>query len=534
MEKQLITNGLSESERTLARAQLALPEMGEISDEELLAILSEAERSLLESPASSKRAEVIARVASRLLTDFFALLGAMWFAYWLRFENAYIVRAFPPESTAAFNNIALALLLTSPILFLALKICGMYDTRARVRILDRIPKIVGAVNVYLVILLISSFFLDTSISIRGFLVFFWIFSIVFLFAGRFLLQVLLSIAGINDVVMRNTLIVGSGKVGKEVARKLQKHDAFGLRPVGLIDDDPLYTEFTEPEIKDMRVLGGLKDLSRIIGDFEVEKVVIAFTGDSAEQLLDLASKCNKMGVECSIIPRLFEVITDEITVNEIGGIPLIRLREKKIEGYRKALKAAEDYLLGLAALLIAAPILLVTAIAIKLDSPGPVFFRHKRVGKNGKCFDCIKFRSMVDGACDMQEDMVNGDEEAEHGWLCWKNQDDPRITRVGKWIRKFSIDELPQIFNVLSGHMSLVGPRPHIKEEVQSYKEWHKQRLNIKPGITGPWQVSGRSDLPFDEMIKLDLYYIETWSLWQDFKIILRTFTAIISSNGAY
>jgi exopolysaccharide biosynthesis polyprenyl glycosylphosphotransferase len=358
--------------------------------------------------------------------------------------------------------------------------------------------------------------------------------ILFLFTGRLVLQILLSIAGINDVVMRNTLIIGSGKVGKEVARKLIRHDSFGLHPIGMIDDDPLYTEFQEPELEGLRVLGGLDDMTRIIGDFDVEKVVIAFTNATSEKLLDVASKCNKAGVECSIIPRLFEVITDEITVNEIGGIPLIRLRQKKIEGYRGLLKAAEDYVLGTILLLIIWPVLLVTALAIKLDSPGPVFFKQKRPGRNGKCFNCLKFRSMVDGADKMQAELVNGDGKPDENWLIWKDPEDPRITRVGKWIRKFSIDELPQIFNVLSGKMSLVGPRPSLKEEFSCYKEWHFQRLNVKPGITGLWQVSGRSDLPFDEMIKLDLYYIETWSLWTDFKIIMRTFSAIVSSNGAY
>ena len=533
MERQLTKNGLSETETGFAEVQVALPAAGGISDEELIAILSEAEMSLLERPVS-KRLEVAARVASRLFVDGIAFFLAIWVSYWIRFENAAVLRAFPPENVATFGDIALVMLVTSPILFFALKICGMYETRTRVRILDRIPRIMGAVNVYLVFLLIMSFLLDSSVATRGFLVFFWMLSIFFLFAGRMLLQLLLSSVGISDIVMRNTLIVGAGKVGKEVARKLQRHDSFGLRPIGLIDDDPLYVEFSEPELKGMRVLGGLTDLTRIIEDFDVEKVVIAFTGASSEQLLNLASRCNKMGVECCIVPRLFEVITDEIKVNEIGGIPLIRLREKKIGGYRRLIKAAEDYVLGTIVLLLVWPILAVTAIAIKLDSPGPVFFRHKRVGKNGRCFHCLQFRSLVDGACKMQEELVKSDTNAENGWLCWKIQDDPRVTRVGKWIRKFSIDELPQIFNVLSGKMSLVGPRPHIKEEVQGYKDWHKQRLNVKPGITGPWQVSGRSELPFDEMIKLDLFYIETWSVWTDVKIILRTFSAVLSSNGAY
>ena len=529
MEKQLIESGSSEMKAALPPSSAAFPEL-ELREEELAALLVGTDHSLLERPVS-RRTEVAARISVRLLMDVLAVFAAATFAYWLRFENAFFVRVFPPENVVSYGSIISALMVTSPALFLALKVCGMYDPRTRVRILDRIPKIVGAVNAYLIFLLAMAFILDSSVSTRGYLIVFWALAILFLFAGRVILQASLSLAGISDVVMRNTLIIGAGKVGKQVARKLVRHDCFGLRPVGFVDDDPLFTRFEEPELKEMRVLGGIKEMQDIITEFEVEKVIIAFSSTSSEQLLDLASRCNKAGVECSIVPRLFEVITDEITVNEIGGIPLIKLREKKLRGYRKVLKSVEDYVLGLAALLIAWPVLLITAIAIKLDSPGPVFFRQERVGKNEKPFKCLKFRSMVENAEELQDELA--DMNQAEGPL-FKITDDPRVTRVGKWVRKFSIDELPQIFNVLAGHMSLVGPRPPIPKEVKEYKNWQKQRLNVKPGITGLWQVSGRSDLPFDEMVKLDLYYIETWSLWQDFKIILRTFSAILSSNGAY
>ncbi len=529
MDRQLIESGLSEERAASPAIGTELPELG-LKDEELLALLAGAEQGILERPVP-RRAEVAARITARLLVDVLAVFAAATLAYWLRFENAFFVRVFPPESSVAYGSLVSALMLTSPALFLALKVCGMYDPRTRVRILDRIPRIVGATNAYLVFLLVMSFVLDSSVSTRGYLIFFWALTILFLFCGRVILQASLSLAGIPDVIMRNTLIVGAGKVGKQVARKLVRHEAFGLRPVGFVDDDPLFERFEEPELKGLRVLGGMMDMQDIMREFEVEKVIIAFSGTSSEHLLDLASKCNKAGVECSIVPRLFEVITDEIAVNEIGGIPLIKLREKKLRGYRKALKAVEDYALATAALLAAWPLLLITAIAIKLDSPGPVFFRQERVGKDGRVFKCLKFRSMVENAEELREQLAALN-QAE-GPL-FKITQDPRVTRVGKWIRKFSIDELPQIFNVLAGHMSLVGPRPPIPKEVEQYKHWQTQRLNVKPGITGLWQVSGRSDLPFDEMVKLDLYYIETWSLWHDFKIILRTFSAILTSNGAY
>jgi exopolysaccharide biosynthesis polyprenyl glycosylphosphotransferase len=532
MDKQLTERTSAEENANATAAQMSFAEpAASISDAELEAILSEAQTGLLRRPVSA-RVEVVARVAVLLTMDVVAVMSALLFTYWLRYENAFFLRAYPPEGSVSFNTLVFPLLAWLPFLLLSLKMVGMYQVHSRIQVLDKIPRIFGAVNAYIVSFLLVSFLMDTPVTNRGFLVIFWISCIAFLFLGRTLLQALLSAAGISEAVMRKTLIVGSGKVGKEVARKLARHDGFGLVPVGFIDDDPLYTEFEEPELRDLKVLGGIKDLCRVIKDFKIEQVIVAFSGASAEELLDLASKCNKRGIECSIVPRLFEVITNEISVKEIGGIPLLRIRDKKISGVNRALKAMEDYILGGIILLVSLPLLLVTAIAIKLDSPGPVFFLHKRVGKNGKCFRCVKFRSMFENAEVMQAELVKK-HNGEHGWLCWKIKDDPRITRVGKWIRKLSIDELPQIFNVMAGQMSLVGPRPHIKEEVEQYKQWHKQRLNVKPGITGLWQVSGRSDVPFDEMIKLDLYYIERWSLWMDFKIILRTFSAVFRTKGA-
>jgi exopolysaccharide biosynthesis polyprenyl glycosylphosphotransferase len=531
MENQLTRRGLSEREIVPQTAQMSFPVAAEISDAELQALLSESDVSIWRRPLP-RQVEVAVRIFSLIAVDAVSFMAAIWFSYWLRYESTFVASQLSSETFIPLSHIALPLLIWFPFLLLALKLSGMYDVKQRIQTLDKIPRIFGAVNAYIVSFLLLSFILDSPAMVRGFLVFFWVTSIVFILLGRTLLQLAMSFAGISDGVMRKTLIVGSGKVGKEVARKLIYHKGFGLIPIGFIDDDPLYSEFEEPELQELKVLGGLKDFCRIMKDFRVEKVIIAFTGANAEQLLDLASKCGERHVECSIVPRLFEVITNEITVNEVGGIPLLRIREKKLSRVGTILKTVEDYSLGALVLFFLWPLILLAAVVIKIDSRGPVFFKHKRVGKNGKCFKCIKFRSMYDNAEAMQAELVE-QENGEHGWLCWKLEDDPRVTRVGKWLRKLSIDELPQVFNVLKGDMSLVGPRPHIKEEVAQYKQWHKQRLNVKPGITGLWQVSGRSDLPFDEMIKLDLYYIERWSLWQDFKIMLRTISAVFSMKGS-
>ncbi|OFW56848.1 MAG: hypothetical protein A2W01_02100 [Candidatus Solincola sediminis] len=522
---------MSEQDIVPQMAQMSFPGTVEISDAELQALLSEADLRLLRRPLPRK-VEAAVRIFALVAIDFLAVMAAIWFSYWLRYENGLVTSHLASETFIPLQHIAVPLLAWFPFLLLSLKLSGMYEVKQRIHALDKIPRIFGAVNAYIVSFLLLSFVLNAPAMVRGFLVFFWISCILFILLGRTILQMAMSFAGISDSMTRKTLIVGSGKVGKELARKLLFHQKFGLAPVGFIDDDPLYSEFKEPELQDLKVLGGLNDFCRIMKDFRIEKVIIAFTGGNAEQLLDLASKCNKRGVECSIVPRLFEVITNEIEVNEIGGIPLLRIQEKRLSRIENVLKTVEDYSIAVLALLILWPLILVTSIIIKFDSPGPVFFRHKRVGKNGKCFGCIKFRSMYENAEAMQADLVEED-MGEHGWLCWKKEDDPRVTRVGKWIRKLSIDELPQVFNVIAGHMSIVGPRPHIKEEVAEYKEWHKQRLNVKPGITGLWQVSGRSELPFDEMIKLDLYYIERWSPWQDFKIIMRTVSAVFTMKGS-
>lgn len=481
-------------------------------------------------PVPLERKKHYAIIVLRVATDVIAYLCAARFAYWLRFENLAVVTRFPPEAALSLGDAMFALVIAMPVLISFLKICGLYETRVRVRTLDRFPRIVAAVNGFIITLLVAMFLLDASGSYRGYTIFFWFTCILFLATGRILLQSWYSVMGKIDVVERNTLLVGAGQVGKALALKLVQHPEFGLRPIGFIDDHPLIERFSEPEIEDLRVLGGLKEISSVIEERNVEKVIVGFSRDSHESMLELVTLCNNAGVECSVLPRLFEVITDDVLVSDVGGISMVPVSKKSFSVSSNAIKTVEDYAVALLGLAVFWPVLVAVAIAIKLDSPGPVFYRQTRIGRHGRPFQFIKFRSMVVGA-----DMVRDDLESERGDdLLFKISDDPRITRVGRWIRKFSIDELPQLFNVLKGQMSIVGPRPGLPEEVEKYKGWQRLRLNAKPGITGMWQVNGRSDLPFDEMVKYDLYYIECWSIWLDIKTILRTFIAVLHGRGAY
>jgi exopolysaccharide biosynthesis polyprenyl glycosylphosphotransferase len=222
---------------------------------------------------------------------------------------------------------------------------------------------------------------------------------------------------------------------------------------------------------------------------------------------------------------------NRVDSDALGGVPLLAVRQPVIQGWRLRLKRAIDVGFSLVSLTLTAPVLALTALAIRLEGPGPIFFRQTRVGRHGRDFTFFKFRSMVPGAEEVLPDL-QAHNEAEGP--IFKMRADPRVTRVGRWIRRLSIDELPQLLNVLRGDMSLVGPRPPLPSEVASYQPWHRRRLDVAPGMTGLWQVSGRSKLTFDEMVMLDLYYAENWSLMLDLRILLRTVPTVLLGTGAY
>jgi exopolysaccharide biosynthesis polyprenyl glycosylphosphotransferase len=241
-----------------------------------------------------------------------------------------------------------------------------------------------------------------------------------------------------------------------------------------------------------------------------------------------------------MMPRYYEFVSTGMRVEGLAGMPLLRLNRPELGLGERVSKRLEDLVVGTLATLVTLPLLPFIALAIKLDSPGPVFYSHERVGKHGKMFRMYKFRSMTDDAHEDSATLARKLSEAAEDFT--DPRSDPRLmgkpvwrmTKVGKFLRMTSLDELPQLFNILKGDMSLVGPRPPMAEEVASYEEWHKKRLAVSPGLTGIWQVSGRSDLPFDEMVWLDCAYVDSWSLWLDFTILLRTIPAVLSRRGAY
>ncbi|MGC9522965.1 MAG: undecaprenyl-phosphate glucose phosphotransferase [Anaerolineae bacterium] len=332
----------------------------------------------------------------------------------------------------------------------------------------------------------------------------------------------------KGVGVLRVLIVGAGEVGRRVMRTVVARPGLGYEIVGYVDDNP---DKGEGKIGRFCGFGSVDNLSRVIDEEEVDEVIITLPWNYHRRILSVLRACARRDVKARLVPDLFQMSLSRVEVGDLGGLPLIEIQEIAFSRGALAFKRAVDLTAAVLGLLLGWPIFLVIALAIKLDSKGPVFYKQVRIGENHREFMIYKFRTMRCGA-DMELDTLKNYNEADGA--IFKMRDDPRVTRVGRFLRQTSMDELPQLVNVLRGEMSLVGPRPPIPEEVAQYQPWHEKRLTVPPGMTGLWQVSGRSELTFDEMVLLDLYYIEHWSPWLDLVILLRTVPKVVAGDGAY
>jgi exopolysaccharide biosynthesis polyprenyl glycosylphosphotransferase len=326
---------------------------------------------------------------------------------------------------------------------------------------------------------------------------------------------------------QRTLILGSGVVAGQVVEKLANNSQFGLVPIGIVDDD-VYNVGSP----DLPWLGRFGDLKEIIEKQQADRVIIAFSRASHEEFLECIRACRDAGVAVDVIPRLFEFLDGVRALDQVGGLPLLSIGTPTLTSVSMAAKRALDIVGSLALLVLLSPLMIAIAIAIKVESRGPIFFRQPRAGRSRTSFRLIKFRSMYIDAEERKAELAELNEAGDG--VMFKIREDPRVTRVGHFIRRFSLDELPQLINVLKGEMSLVGPRPLIFRESAALEEWHLRRHELRPGITGPWQVYGRSQSPFQEMVRFDYQYVAGWSLARDIEILLATVPAVLSGRGAY
>jgi exopolysaccharide biosynthesis polyprenyl glycosylphosphotransferase len=362
------------------------------------------------------------------------------------------------------------------------------------------------------------------------LIVFWAAAVAFVVTGRAIAR---AICRRKINYLQNTVIVGAGEVGQLIAKKLMNHPEYGINLVGFIDDEPLEMNAA---CEHVAVLGGAHKLPDLIRLLDVERVIIAFSNDSLDDSLDLIRTLKNYDVQVDIVPRFFELVGSGVGLHSVEGISLVGLPPMRLARSSRLLKYSLDITLATLTVIALLPLLVIVAILIKLDSPGPVFFRQVRMGFGDKTFRIFKFRTMYVDAERRKHELYHLNQHllAGEDARMFKVANDPRVTRIGSLLRRSSIDELPQLFNVVRGEMSLVGPRPLILDEDMHVADWGRARLQLKPGITGLWQVLGRSEIPFEEMTRLDYLYVTSWSMWGDIVLICRTLPALARARSAY
>jgi exopolysaccharide biosynthesis polyprenyl glycosylphosphotransferase len=316
------------------------------------------------------------------------------------------------------------------------------------------------------------------------------------------------------------LIIGAGRLGQTLARWLDNNRQLGYTVCGFLDGNP---------DGDARVLGSIHDLKKVAIEKFVDQLFVTLPADR-EIVKEIWVEARRLRLNLYVVPDIYDGLGWRAPIRSVGGFPVIELHGQPIRGFGLAMKRVIDVIVASVGLVVAAPLLAVAALWIRLDSRGPVIYSALRVGKKGKKFRCYKLRTMVEEA-DAQKEKLRG--ENERNGPFFKMENDPRVTRCGRWLRKYSIDELPQLVDVLRGDMSLVGPRPHPVDDYERYTLEHLRRLDVKPGMTGLWQVKARHDPSFDKALTLDLDYIENWSLRMDLGILLKTIPAVLRADGS-
>lgn len=402
---------------------------------------------------------------------------------------------------------------------------GLYRARGRLSWADEFTIFATGSLISVAILIVGVFYFRPFGYSRLTFIYALVLCFVFLTVSRIVVSLIRDHRRRRGIGLRRVLVVGGSSLGRAIIQNIVAQPELGYHIVGFVDDTP------GERIGRIPYLGSADQTPTLVDSHQVAEVVIALPSASRNQVTDLLMAVERQNVALRIVPDFYDLSLNQLDIESINGIPLVRMREARLPGHMFVLKRVLDIVGASIALILTAPLALIIAIAIKIDSPGPIVVRQRRVGRQGKLFDFYKFRSMtVDAEKRLPELMAHNETEGPF----FKIRDDPRVTRVGRAIRRLSLDEVPQFYNVLRGDMSLVGPRPALPREVELYQDWHLRRLSVPPGITGLWQVSGRSDLPFDEMALLDIWYVENWSLGLEVTIILRTIPAVLFGYGAY
>jgi exopolysaccharide biosynthesis polyprenyl glycosylphosphotransferase len=442
-------------------------------------------------------------------------------------NNAHAVQRIQPDvytPISSFQSLEIGIVI-GLILIFALR--GLYNIRLTGTWFRQVWTIVSSATLGMAFLVTYYFIFQPPASSRLLVPFVWATAIVVLCTARLIVSSVMGILYRLGLGETRLLVVGSGRLGKMIMQHMVANPNLGYSIVGFLHD------MIEPpsDFGRFKMLGTLDDLGMVIRSMQIDEVIIALPSHLHQQSIRSVRLCERLGTSFKLVPDLYELSLSRIDMEAIEGIPLIGIKQVSINSVQRVVTRMVDVIVAFLILIIGFPIWLCIALAIAISSPGGMLYKQTRIGKNGQPFKVYKFRSMYKDADARLADLMAHNEV--QGPL-FKIKDDPRITPVGRFLRNTSFDEIPQLINVIKGEMSLVGPRPALPQEVAQYDELQRGRLAVKPGMTGLWQVRGRSNISFDEGVLMDLYYIENWSLRLYFQTLLRTIPVVIFGRGAY
>ena len=456
-----------------------------------------------------------------VIVDLFFSGISFYIPYILRYNKAvFLLHSQLPN----YKEYSFIFILWFIFLFFAFSYYRLYFTDRNISIPREIARVILGVFCSSVIIAVVIFFAQYKFFSRivfiGNILLLVFFLSVWRVAKRIILRRLIA-NGFHNI---NVLILGSSRIAKVVLEEIKRNSCWGFKLVGFLGKE------NEREVQGLPVLGKLSDFLSVCRKYFIDEIIVTLPYESSDTI-NIIKSAQKMHLGVRVVPNNFEEVVPLADVQYLGVIPLLTYKQK-IHYLTLALKRIFDFFVSLLLLIVLSPVFLIISLFIKIDSDGPVLYKQKRSGRKGRVFKLYKFRSMIKGADKMKVELADKN-EVKDGVL-FKIRNDPRVTRVGRFLRRYSLDELPQLFNVLRGDMSLVGPRPPTLDEVKQYNDTHMQRLSIHPGITGLSQVRGRSDLTFHRWIRWDLWYVNNWSFWLDLYILFQTIPVVIKGKGAY
>jgi len=470
-----------------------------------------------------------------LFFDASIIAVAFFVAYFLRkyFQAFYKLDIFPSKSilagyTSTLSEYLVILFLVIPLWCLIFYLSGMYASLRTRKLFEIVWIVLRSSFISILVFGAFVFLLKLEFVSRLFFAIFFIISFIFILLEKIVLFSIIHYVRRKGISYRRVLVVGTGNRAVNLVRTIKNHPEWGFNIIGVIDDEP---KKQIKNVDDILVIGPLYDLSSIIHKNSIDDVIFVVPRSRLSYIEDAIHSCEIEGIRAIVAVDLFDLRIAKSHITAIGSIPLVTFETTIAKEWELVIKRLIDVVLSGLGIILLGPIFFIVAILVKISSPGPILFKQERASLNGRKFKLFKFRTMYKGADKIlsQANIFNDMDKSD-----FQEKKMKFITPIGKFLRKFSLDELPQLFNVLAGNMSLVGPRPLPLHEVEEFKPWQRRRLSVRAGITCLWQVNGRNKINYNDWMKLDLEYLDNWSLWLDFKILVKTIPVVLFGRGAY